>query len=146
MLASSAALAEIGEILRQDQAAGDPIGIDGAEVLTGLTQPTLADARDDPARWHELCGLAKRVVETQDDDAARVDLHAQLPHLAGWYHAAQHLQRVHKRAYRGTRGDFDSVSPLDPEGDARGYEALMSVYEAALARLAAGAPGPGGNL
>ncbi|RZU75869.1 hypothetical protein EV384_4441 [Micromonospora kangleipakensis] len=145
-LASTAALAEIGELLRQDQSAGDPIGIGGAEVLTGLTRPTLTDARDDPAHWHKLCGLAKRVVEAEDDDAARVDLHARLPHLAGWYHAAQHLQRVHKRAYWAGRGSVDPAAPLHPECDAPGYDALMSVYEAAIARLAAGAPGPGENL
>ncbi|MGI5214938.1 hypothetical protein [Plantactinospora sp. CA-290183] len=138
--ARAAAIAEIGELLRQ-AAAGQPGGLIDwrmAQYLTGLSKPTLTEARDNPTAWDELVDLAKRA-RSHDEDAER-ELHARRPNLAGWLAAAMKLQEDHERAYWQERGGFDPSAPVDAEGDAPGYQTLIEDYEEQVRRLAEGRP------
>ncbi|GIF75686.1 MULTISPECIES: hypothetical protein [Asanoa] len=131
-LARRAAIAEIGELLRRDRAAGGLVGINYAQMITGLSRPTLNDARSDETAWQALVEIASR----SDDEAAA--LHQRLPHLAGWHSAAGHLLRQHIEAYWAERG-FDPWSTEDP-GEPTGYAELMRVYQQTVDGYAAGEP------
>jgi len=126
------ALATIGQILREDRADGDLVGITGAQTETGISRPTLTGERDDTAAWDELVALARRTLAVGDDHGDETALHARLPRLAGWYHAAQHLDRV----YRQGR-DYDPMA-MDLDDEAPGYAVLMDEYLAQVRRIAAG--------
>lgn len=136
--ARAAAIAEIGELLRRDKAAGVLVGIVAAESLTDLTRPTLTKAREDPASWNELRDLARAVLAVGDDHGDETALHARLPHLAGWKAAADYIHRQHVTAYWDARGGFDPMADLDVEGTPAGYDELMAVYNAEVRRYADG--------
>lgn len=136
-LVRTAALAEIGHWLRVDRANGDLIGITQAEDLTGLSRPTLTEARRDESGWRELCELARMVRAYGNDYGHQDQLHARLPVLAGWYQAADLLWRRAYAEWQEQHG-FDPMRLLDgpePE-DVPGYATLMEVYRAEINRLA----------
>jgi hypothetical protein len=138
--ARAAALAEIGELLRIDAATGPRplVGIVDAQDLTKLTRPTLTKARAGD-HWAELRDLARDVLAYGDDQDARIELHARLPHLGGWWAAAEHLLTLHTDAYWDARGGFDPWSQDNP-GTPAGYDELMAIYDGQVRAYADGVP------
>lgn len=136
--AREAAIAEIGELLRLARA-GQPGGLPmtRAQELAGLSRPTLTEARDNPAPWEELTALARRAAA--GDDEAVADLHARLPHLAGWRAATDRLQERFMREWE-ERGGFDATRSVLDIPDAPGRQELMASYEERVGRIAAGKP------
>jgi hypothetical protein len=140
--ARGAALAEVGELLRVDaaQPADVRIGITGAQAVTGLSRPTLTQARDDTRPWAGLAYLAGRVLAGDED--ARADLDARLPELAGWRAAAEYVLDRHTDVWWEERGGYDPFADLGPGGEGpdepAAYTALMERYLTTVRRLAAG--------
>ncbi|MEU1813126.1 hypothetical protein [Micromonospora aurantiaca (nom. illeg.)] len=137
--ARAAAITEIGELLRRDQAAGDLVGLDYAQHLTDLPKQVLTQARDDDSAWRDLGEIAGRARIVDDDHGDQTALHARLPYLAGWHRAAEHLQRQHQDAYWKARGGFDPWATDGPE-DAPGLRTLLDEYNANLAAYSNGDP------
>ena len=130
----AAAIAEIGEILRRDRAAGNLVGIVAAEELTGLSRPTLTGARKDTASWQELVDLAAAAL---GDDVAEEELHRQLPVLAMWSIAAHHVAAEAARKEWEKSGTGPAGGSLDVPVEA---DWLMDRHQSWMRRLAAGVP------
>lgn len=134
-LARAAAIAEIGRLLREDRADGDAVGIVRAEDLTGLSRPTLTDARADTAAWDEIVKLAEGTLAGYDDDQAA--LHARMPYLAGLDAAISYLHKVHEDRHVAEHG-FSPMDDLRLDEPVPGADELADLYRRAVRRIATG--------
>jgi PAS domain-containing protein len=132
--ARAAAIAEIGELLRRDRAAGDLVGIVAAQHLTGLTRPTLTAARRDTAAWQEIRELARVAAGVGDDEGDHeTQLHARYPHLATLDSAAAWLLQQWTQEH-----PHDPWGPLDQAP--WGVQQLAAAYRDGVRKLAEGEP------
>ncbi|MEU7590601.1 hypothetical protein AB0A95_30465 [Micromonospora sp. NPDC049230] len=132
-LARATAIAEIGRLLREDQDDNNEVGIVRAEHLTGLSRPTLTDARDDTEAWAEVVKLAEGTLAGYDDDEAA--LHARLPYLAGLDAAASYLYRLHEDRHIAQHG-FSPMDDLRLDEPVPGADELAAAYRQAVRRIA----------
>ncbi len=70
------------------------------------------------------------------DEHAQTELFTRMPYLAGFYGAAEHLQRQHIDAFWEARGGFDPWSTDAPQDDAPGHAELMAAYNKSVRRMA----------
>lgn len=132
--ARAAALAEIGELLRMDQAAGHLVGTMAAGHITGLSRPTLNKARDEMGDgWGRIRELAQMVLAYDDDKGHATRLHGLFPQLGVIRNLALWL-----RQELAADIPFDPFGP-DPETP-EAVEILNSLYFRHVSALAEGQP------
>ncbi|MDG4795089.1 hypothetical protein [Micromonospora sp. WMMD1082] len=132
--AARAAQAEIGYWLRANQAAENPLPLDRADPLHGLSRPTANLARDNPDLWEKIADAAAAVIEDGDSDDHR-RLGQYMPRLYGWYCAITYLSSLR------TAGEpFDPWDITGGSEPSAGENALWARYRAAVAALAEGHP------
>lgn len=143
------ALLDLGALTRTVQKIRDERGDIGVDVSwlahrTVLSRPTLykyAEQVDTDSTTGKLSRMSTAEIARLHlgyefaDEAVAGEFHARLPHLGGWYAAAQHLQHKHAEAYWDARGGFDPMATTG-DGPGRAPGALMTAYRQAVKAIA----------